>query len=362
MIRVLHIVNRMGYGGMEAFIMNLYRNIDRTKIQFDFAVYSDIKGEYDEEIKKMGGKIYYFTPRRKSFIKFYFCWKKFLKLNFKKYNSIHMHVSSLTTILPIKLAKKYNIKNRIIHAHSTSQPGLLHKIFTSINKIKVKKYATNLIACSTEAGEYVFGKSKYIILKNGIDAKKFNFNTTEREKIRKKYKLDNNLVFVHTGRFVKLKNHEFILKVFKIINENNANTKLILIGDGELKDKIKDGISKLNIEKDVFLLGNINNVNQILQGCDIFIMPSIYEGLPIACVEAQASGIKCFISDTISKETNITGLVEFISLEMDENYWAKFITNNECYVREKMYDKIVDAKYDIKSTVEILMRIYERLS
>ena len=133
MIRVLHVVNRMGYGGIEAFIMNLYRNIDRNKIQFDFAVHSEVKGEYDQEIEKLGGKIFYFHSRRSSFIRYYNDWKKFLKNNASTYTAIHMHVSSLTTILPIKLAKKYCIKNRILHAHSTLQSGLIHRVLIKIN-------------------------------------------------------------------------------------------------------------------------------------------------------------------------------------------------------------------------------------
>lgn len=358
MIRVLHVVNRMGYGGIETFIMNIYRNIDRSKVQFDFAVYSNEKGEYDDEIIQLGGKIYKFIGRRENPIKYYKCWNKFLKNNSLNYNSIHMHVSSLTTILPLKIAKKYGIKNRIIHSHSTSQPGKIHKIFMGINKNRIKKYATDLIACSTEAGNYVFGSSKFIVLKNGIDAQKYKFNPIEREKIRNKYGLKNDVVFTHIGRFVQLKNHEFLLNVFKKINDKKPNTKLILIGDGELRRKIENDIEKLNIKNNVILLGNINNIYQVLQGCDIFIMPSIYEGLPISCIEAQASGLKCFISDTISKETDITGLVDFISLDLGESEWANYILEKIDYMRQDVYNNIVMADYDIVSTVKILMTKY----
>ena len=358
MLRVLHIVNKMSYGGIETFIMNIYRNIDRNKVQFDFAVYSDQEGDYDKEITQLGGKIYRFIDRRKNPIQYYKGWNNFLKNNRDKYIAIHMHVSSLTTILPIKLAKKYNIKNRIIHAHSTLQCGTLHKVFIFFNKIIYKKYATDLIACSTEAGNYVFGNNSFDILKNGIDAKRYNYNYDERVKIRTELKIKDEMIFVNVGRFVKLKNHLFLLRVFKKINEINPNTILILIGDGEERNAIEQNINELKLNDCVKLLGNINNVYEILQGCDIFLMPSVYEGLPLACIEAQASGIKCFISDTISKETDITGLVKFISLDLKEDEWAKFIIENCNYFRTNQYDKVVEAKYDISNTIKILMKKY----
>lgn len=358
MIRVLQVVNRMGFGGIETFIMNIYRNIDRSKFQFDFAVHSKEKGEYDDEIRNMGGKIYYFSSRRDNIYNYYKNWNDFLKNNASKYNAIHMHVSSVTTLLPIKLAKKYNIKNRIVHAHSTSQPGKLHDFLIKINIKNLEKYTTDLIACSTEAGRYVFENKKYSILTNGVDLKKYSYNINERNIMRNKLKIKDDIVFVHIGRFVKLKNHMFLLKIFKEINKLQPNSKLLLIGDGELRENFLQNLKGLEIEDKVLLMGNINNVCQILQGCDIFIMPSIYEGLPIACIEAQASGLKCFLSDTISKETDITGLVKFISLDLNEKEWSRLIINNCNYERKKTDDKIIKAHYNIQDTINQLLKKY----
>lgn len=361
MIRVLHVVNRMGYGGIEAFIMNLYRNIDRTKIQFDFAVHTKEKGEYDEEIKKLGGNIYYFCSRRSGFIKYYNDWKKFLKNNFSKYTTIHMHVSSLTTLLPIQCAKKYKIKNRIIHAHSTLQSGMLHKLLISINKKRVKKYATELLACSSEAGNYVFGKNKFELFHNGIDIQKYKFNNVVREKVRKELGIkDNELALVHVGRFDYAKNHNYIIDIFKHINNIDKQVKLFLVGDGELKNEIKRKVTELSLLENVIFLNKRQDVNEILQGMDAFVFPSNYEGLPIAMIEAQAAGLRVFASTNISTESKISDLVEFMSIENEPSEWAEKIINKRNILKNRvnMEEILVKKGYDIINSANDISVIY----
>lgn len=358
MVRVLHIVNKMGYGGIEAFLMNVYRNIDRSKIQFDFAVYTNDKGEYDDEIKELGGNIYYFSSRRTSFFKYFNDWNEFLKKNANKYSAIHMHVSSLTTILPIKLAKKYGINKRIVHAHNTHQSGKLHNMLNKINQKGIKKVSTNLFACSTEAGIYVFGKNSFKCFNNVIETGKFIYNEKIRDKIRKKFDIQEKLAFVHVGRFAYQKNHDFLIEVFKELISLNQNCKMFLIGDGELRENIEEKIKQYNLTNDVIFLGLRSDVNEILQGMDAFLFPSHHEGLPVTLIEAQASGIKIFASDTISKEVKISELIEFYSLSDTAKNWAKKILENINYVRENQYESIVKSGYDIKSITKELFEIY----
>ena len=361
MKRVLHVVNRMGYGGIETFLMNVYRNVNKNKIQFDFAVHTHIPGDYDEEIKKMGGNIYYFTSRRKNIIKYYNDWKKFLKENSNKYVAIHMHVSSLSTITPIVLSKRYKIKNRIIHAHSTLQEGKIHEFLNTKNKKRVNKYTTKLLACSKTAGDYVFGNNEYKIVNNGIDIEKFKFDKNKRKEIRKKFDIrDNETVYINIGRLIELKNQKYLLNIFKEIYNKDKLSKLFIIGKGELKSVLENKINELNLKEQVILLENRNDISDILQGMDIFILPSLYEGLPIVAIEAQSSGLKCFISKNVTQEVKVTDLVEFIDINNDYRDVAKQIMKNKNYVRENKESKEL-LNFDIKNVSKYLVNeIYLR--
>lgn len=355
-LRILHVVNRMGYGGIETFIMNIYRKIDRNKIQFDFAVHNNNPGEYDSEIEKLGGKIYYFPSRRQKPLMYVNSWKTFLREYGKNYSSIHMHVSSLTTIIPIVYAKRYNIKNRIIHAHSTAEIGFLHKITCIVNKKRIQKYANCLLACSKIAGTFVFGNMDFLLIPNGIPIEKYYFNDRIRKKIRKQLGVeDNTLCYVHVGRFCYAKNHEFLLDVFKIIHDKIINSKLFLIGDGELRSDIEIKIEKMNLNDSVILLGNINNVNEYLMAMDCLIFPSRYEGLPLSIIEAQVTGISVYLSNSVTNEVDLSDNIIFLPLEIGPNEWAKRIVNDKN--TNRLFSEKIN-KYDINHTVEELKKIY----
>lgn len=358
-MKILHVVNRMGMGGIETFIMNMYKNVSND-VHFDFAVHTSIPGEYDDQIRKLGGEIFVFPSRRKSFVAYIRGWKRFLKENADKYDAIHMHVSSLTTIVPLVFAKKYKIKVRIIHAHSTSQNGLIHNLFCVINKKAVMKYATNLIACSTEAGKYVFGKNKFDILYNGIETAKYVYSEKKRNQIRKELNISKDvLVFGHIGRFTYAKNHTFLIRVFAEINKIIPKCKLILVGTGELEKEIKDLVVKLNLSDSVQFLGVRNDVCNLLSGFDAMIFPSNFEGLPVALIEAQASGLPIFSSNNISKEVKITSLVRFLPLDKSPNEWAKYIVDNiNQYDNRDYTNEVIKCNYDISSTVSKLCKIY----
>ena len=358
MVRVLQVIRKMDYGGAETLIMNIYRTIDKDKIQFDFLV--SAKGEYDEEIKKLGGNIYYTPTRRQGIVKYKKAYKEFFRGNAKKYNAIHYHCSSLSNIYPLKLAKKYGIKNRFIHSHNTFQEGIMHNILNTVNKSVINKYATKMLACSTEAGNYVFGNNSFEIIKNGIQAKKYEYNEEIREKKKKELGLnEEEMTLIDVARFSEQKNHDFLIDIFYEVSKKQENSKLILIGEGPLEEKIKNKIKKLNIDDKVIILKKRNDVNEILQTADIFVLPSLFEGLPLVGIEAQASGLPIITSDTVSKELAITDLVNFYSLNEDAKSWAdEIIKMNNKKERKQTFKEIQRAGYDIEATTAKLQSYY----
>ena len=261
-IRVLHILQRMEAGGTQALLMNIFRNMDRDKVQFDFLVEYPDKQFYDDEILKLGGKIYYSNVRNDfNILKFIKKLKKIIKEN--NYKIIHVHTYSIGYFC-LKAAKECNVPVRIAHSHNNETVHdfkyplklLLQRLYTI--------YATNFFACSEAAGKYLFKNKKFIVLNNAIDSKKFIYNENVRIKVRKDLKLEDSLVIGHIGRFHPQKNHKFLLEIFKKIKEKCNNAKLILIGTGELEIKIKKIVEMLNLQNDVIFLGNRNDVNELL--------------------------------------------------------------------------------------------------
>lgn len=360
MIRVLQVVDSMNMGGIQTFLMNIYRNIDKNKVQFDFLIKSR-KDEFEKEIKELGGNIYRIPPRNKGIITYKKKLEEFMRLHSSEYNTIHMHVSSLTDIMPIVIAKKYNIKNRFIHSHNTHQKGIIHNIFNLINQKRIMKYATKLFACSTEAGKYCFKDKSFEVVRNGINAKLYKYDLEIRDKKRKELKIQNDeIAFVNVGRFSKQKNHLFLLEIFKEYIKINSHALLFFVGDGELKEIIKNRIKELDLENNIRMLGIRRDINEILQAMDAFLLPSLHEGLPVVGIEAQASGLKLYTSDNVSPELKITDLVKFYSLNNTAEKWAKNIFEDmQTYKREDTYNDIVKAGYDIERTTKILEKYYQ---
>ena len=362
-IRILHVVVNMNRGGAETLIMNLYRNIDRSKIQFDFLTCKE--GVFDKEIEEMGGKIYripYISEVGHS------GYIKELKKFFESNNSdvIHSHLDKMSGLV-LRVAKKYKIPVRIAHSHNTrsegSFPARLYKWY--IGKLIIP-YATNYLACSESAAKWLFRnkKDKVVILKNGIECEKFSFSLTNRNKIREELTInENNIVIGHIGRFNHQKNHEFIIDIFQELIKINHNARLILVGDGVLKEKIEKKVINLNLEKEVLFLGIQENIDELLQAFDLFVFPSFHEGLPVTLIEAQGSGLPCIISDTITTEVDMgLNLIERFPLGKAE-IWANkinFISNKK---QSRSIQKEVLAKngYDIIKTAKWLEKYYIEL-
>ena len=359
MIRVLHVVTIMNRGGLETMIMNYYRKIDRSKIQFDFLVHRYEKGAYDNEILSLGGKIY----RISRLNPFSLGYRKKLNTFFMEnnYDYIHVHQDCMSSIV-LKYAYKNNIRIRIAHSHNANQDKNLKYIIKLLYKKFIPKYATHLFACGKEAGDWMFGNSRYFIVNNAIDAGKYRFNIEVRNKMRKKLNLSNQLVIVHVGRFNHQKNHPFLIDIFNELNKLNNNVVLFLIGDGNDRYVIEKKVKELDLSTKVKFLGIRNDVSDLLQARDIFLLPSYYEGLSLASVEAQASGLPCLISDTIPIECKKTDLVWQMSLNKSSKQWAEKIIELSKIERIDTYEKIKKENFDINENVKWLSDFYIKLS
>lgn len=364
MKRVLHVVSAMNRGGLETFIMNAYRNIDRNKIQFDFLVHTDKDGDYDQEIRSLGGTIYHVPSRNKGVLKNHKAIDRFFK-NHPEYQVVHQHVSSLTYIEPLKAAKRHGVPTRIVHSHSTRQGGnFMHRYIHLWNRFFIKNIATDFFACSDLAAEWLYGKQKYrkdeyTLVNNGIDTEKYKFNEQVRLKIRRDLNIENKFVIGHVGRFAFPKNHDFLIEIYKAVSKLEPESVLLLVGDGELRDSIEKKCNSLGLGKKVIFTGVRSDIPDLLQAMDVFVMPSHYEGLPVTLVEAQASGLMCVVSNNITNQINITELINKISLESSAQYWANFIINSaRIYKRNDTTNLIKDNGFDSSAVVEKLMESY----
>lgn len=356
MKRLLCIVSSMNAGGAETFLMKLYRNIDKRKYQFDFIVSVKERGFYNNEIESLGGKIYYVPPKSESFFKSFCEIKKIVKKHKYKY-VIRVNEHSLS-VIDLIAAKFGGAKVLIMRSSNAGTAGgkaskLLHKIF----KILPKTIPNIKIAPSSEAACYTFGKKqldkgKVKILHNAIPYKDFIFNQEIRNKTRKALKIEDKLVIGHIGRFNEQKNHKFLIEIFEKIKKENENAVLLLVGQGNLEDEIKRQVEQLELKDSVMFLGVRKDIPELLMAMDMFVFPSLYEGMPNTVIEAQATGLKCIISDTITKEANITGLVNYVSINNTTNEWKNIIMENLNYKREDMSKIFKEKGYDISDIVE----------
>lgn len=355
-IRIAQVLGRALNGGVESTIVNMIQNIGLNKVEVDFYVCGSCDVINKEVAESLGGHFYEIPPYKK-LGKF----KKALREAFKSnhYDIVHSNMNSLN-FLALNEAKKAGIKIRIAHSHSTSnKKEFIHHISKSFLKPFAKKGATHFFACSKLAGDWLFGKkTKYYLINNGADFSRFAFNLVKRDEIRKELGIDSSFkVLGHIGRLEPQKNHFFLLKIYEEVLKTNPNTYLILIGKGKLKDKILSYISTQNLDK-VKFLDTISRPEDYYQAMDAFVLPSLYEGLPVVGSEAQVNQLKCFFSDEITKEAKLIDSTEFISIKKGEKPWAdfinKFLASNIIREKEK-----VDDSYDIKNVSKYLLSLYQ---
>lgn len=317
-IIVAQIMGKMNGGGVEAVIMNYYRHIDRTKVQFDFIIDEDSTNIPREEIEKLGGHVILCPPYQKMRKYMKFLEKLFRE---KKYRIVHSNINTLS-VFPLKAAKKAGVPVRIAHSHNTSNPREIKRnLIKNILRKFSKKYATDYFACGEAAGRYQFGNrvfdaGKVKIIPNAIDVEKFKFDPDARKKLRKEIGIkDDDFVIGHVGAFRKQKNHTFLIDVFAEVKKERKNAKLVLVGQGPLREQIEEKVKKLGLENDVFFLGQRNDTNKLYSVFDVFCLPSLYEGLPVVGIEAQANGVSCVFSKNITQEIFINENVEKSNIE-----------------------------------------------
>lgn len=362
-IRILHITGGMNIGGIENFIMNIYRNIDRNKIQFDFLIHQNDKQVFEDEIIRLGGRIY----RIDSITKLgHFKYLKVLREFFKKhkeYETVHSHYNALSGII-LREARKVGIKNRIAHSH-TAYPkyGVLEGLYKNYSKGLLKKYATQRLACSKEAGEWLYGKSKeFKIIPNGIEVKKFIFDKDMRKEIHKKFSIkSDSFSMIILGRLSKEKNHIFLLDIMEKLMRIDKKIILYIVGIGPLEEELKYLVKERKIENIKFL-GLQKDTFNLLNGMDLMLLPSIYEGLGIVAIEAQSNGIMVLASENIPNKADMgLGLIKRIKLSDKDKWVEEILKIKSKFKREnntEQKEKVLKSEYNMEQVIKEVEKLY----
>lgn len=357
-IRVLQVVTYMGRGGLETMLMNYYRKIDREKILFDFLVHRDFEADYDEEIRQLGGRIYRMNRLNPVSRDYLNQLNTFFK-DHPEYRIVHSHLDCMAGI-PLKYAKKNGVPVRIAHAHNSNQTKDKKYLLKLLYKRIIPKYATDFYACSEAAGKWMFGSREFLILNNAIDSQKYSYNPEKARRVRDALKISKNMLVVgHVGRFHPPKNHEMIVKIFSEVLKRVSDAKLLLVGDGYLQHTVRDQVAALGIQDHVIFTGVRSDVCDLMQAMDIFLFPSLYEGLPVSIIEAQAAGLPCIISDKVPLECKKTDLVQQLNLTESFGTWADtVIFAAQQNKRRETAEEIKKAGFDVSENTRRLEEFY----
>ena len=366
-LRVLHILHSMNRGGAENAIMNYYRHIDRTKVQFDFLLTEPSKCQFEDEIVSLGG-IVYRVPLLKMCNPFpYINEVSSFFDKHPEYKIVHSHTSS-KSFFPLWVAKCKGIPNRIAHSHNTKSEHGFKGWIRDLLKFGLKRVATHYFACSMEAAFWLYGSTfwkegKVMLLRNVIECPTFSFDKYVRAVVRNNLNLNEKSLLVGcVGRFFKQKNLLFAIDVFQEIIKFDENAVFMIVGDGEQRAEIESRIAECGLEDKVLLTGIVSNVSDMLQAMDVFLMPSLFEGLPLSLIEAQTSGLRCVVSDGIPKEADVTGLLTFLPLANGARKWAEMILCQKDYKRRSYKEELKVAGYDAESSAKELEQFYLDLS
>jgi len=355
MIRILQCVNNMHRAGLETMLMNYYRHIDRDRIQFDFLTHRPEKSDYDDEIIRMGGRVYYAPRLYPQNYPSYFKYMKDFFVQHPEYKIIHSHIDSMS-YFPLLAAKRSGGPIRIAHSHSTSIDKDLKYLLKQYFRSQINTVANVRVACGENAGRFLFGNKDFKIIHNAIDADKFRYNEPLRQQKRKELSLEDAFVIGHVGRFNYPKNHEFLVRVFSGVVRQKPNARLLLVGCGEKEQEIRALVSALGLQDSVLFLGNRADVDELYQAMDLFVLPSRFEGIPLVGVEAQFSGLNCLFSDRVPKEVAFTDQCTFI--ELSEEKWMEALLG-DFSPRERFFFE--NAAYDIRHARKTLEEMYQQL-
>ncbi|MCS5420923.1 MULTISPECIES: glycosyltransferase family 1 protein [Psychrilyobacter] len=367
-IKVLHVVGTMNMGGAETMLMNLYRNIDRKKIEFSFLQYVDNGSYYDDEIIKLGGKIIRLKPvRERGVLKAISDLKSVIEK--EKYDVVHAHTLFNCGIAMIA-AKRAGVKIRISHAHTSQETnfGLVKKIYYLFMNLMIKYATTKYVGVSEGAGKFLFGNSivnsnKYSFLPNFIEYKTI-LNNSNRKSIRQELGVDKNeFVIGNVGRFIPLKNQKLIIEIAKKLKSNNEKIKVLLVGDGDERENLLALVRKYNLEKEVIFTGYRTDTDNLLGAMDIFIFPSLFEGFGMVGVEAQVAGLPCIVSSNLPKEIDLElGLIERVSLNDAVEKWVDAVTSKKDkreLDKRKIEKALVDVSFTKEKIIEEFYKLYE---
>lgn len=344
------------HGGLTTVMMNYMRKIDFSSFQIDFASYNEPERELLDEISILNCHYYRLPNRNNNTL----CYMYALYQLAKNYDVIHVNANSATAVVELLPARCAGVKIRIAHNHTEKCD---HIVIHNILSLFFKRLYTKAIACSSKAGNWVFGENNYIILNNGIDVEKYKFRDDYRTEIRQKYRIaPNEIVLGHVGKIYKPKNHGYLIEIFKAFHAEHPNSKLLLVGDGELKEEIEKRVFLYGLKDSVIFAGMQTEVSKYLAAIDVFVFPSLWEGMPLALIEAQANGIMCIASDCIDPSVKITRNIIQMSIEEEPEKWAKKIDQILSYDRNIMAEDsvslIIQSGYDVKQNVKILENIY----
>lgn len=362
-IRILMLFTVMNRGGAETMVMNYYRNIDRSKVQFDFMVHRQERGAYDDEIEALGGRIYRMMPLHPlTFGKYQRQIADFFDAH-PGYRIIHGHCSE-SGYFVYKEAHKRGVPVIIAHAHSTKALFDLKWFFRTWFKHRMRRYVTQIFTCGEESAIWLAGKkmgANAILQRNAIDTSKYRYAPDWAKRIRNSFQIpESDLILGHVGSFWKIKNQTFLIDIFQVLHQQYPQSHLLLVGEGELKENLIQKAQSLNLQDSIRFLGSRSDVPDLLKAFDIFVFPSLGEGLSVAMLEAQCAGLPCIVSDTIPKEVAMTDLVSFVSLHKSPQEWADLILNTykAQRKRETYPEKIADAGYDIRCNAQWLQNYY----
>lgn len=356
-MRVLQVVTTMNRGGLETMLMNYYRHVDRERVQFDFLEHRKEHSAYDDEIESLGGRIYR-LPRLVPWSKSYLSALNHFFDEHPEYKVVHVHQDCLSSVI-LMVAAQHNVPVRVAHSHSASQDKNLKYLIKLCYKRFIPKYATDLFACGRDAGDWMFGGAPFQIINNAIDVAAYTYDRAKRQKVRQQLGLENEFTIGHVGRFNQPKNHPFLLDIFATLLKEEPNAILLLVGGGEGMSKMQEKVQALGIAEHVRFLGVRSDVADLMQAMDIFVLPSLYEGLPVTMVEAQAAGLPCIISDKVPPECILTeGLVDIMTLSASPEAWAEKILAKRAIPRTDRRAEIAAHGFDITTEAVKLQEFY----
>lgn len=351
-------------GGVEAFVMNYYRKLSDNGVQFDFVCMYETLA-YEEEIRMLGGNVFFIPNIKRDYFGYVRGFHKLLEE--QQYDVVHVNMLSAANVVPLRLSRQAGVKKVVAHSHNASTPGIIRKIMHGMNRNKIGKYANVKLACGEKAAVFMFGeegkqREKVSILQNAIDVEKYLFSEKNRTKLRGELGWDRQFVIGHVGRFDIQKNHAAILEIFREVKKMDDTAVLCLIGDGELRPDIEEKIQKYKMTDAVYFAGVRDDVEKYLSAMDVFLLPSLFEGLPFVLVEAQANGLPCVVADTVSSEAFLTE--DIVSLPLEEQYssWAKKILQYKDWKRpdsRKTSERLKEAHFDISVEAKRLISLYQ---